>query len=906
VTGETSSSDLLGGRKGWRGGLRALAEFFVLSFPARLMLASLVAFGAAVWFIVSVVTDESTYSDVFEPWLHTVAILAQRDFEMSTVEGTGPGHDQSSVSDYSLAARIVRFDVTDLRHVVSISTVPEAVGARSTLLTREEADQAVAGRRSVQLEGRAERRVVVRPVMVRKACAACHQGREGSTIGYVYAVFDTAGAGAIVREGLFESGRRVLLVLLILGLALAVYFLRGYVRPAQRLARHMQHMADSPELEAVEVAGLSPEFRKIAEGYNRGVERLKATRRKLDRLEQERMMGIERLATIGRMSAMMAHEIRNPLAGISGAVRILAEELPLNEEQREVVAELMRQTHRLSNTVTELLARARPRREDPTLLEPCGLVDRVAGLLRPGMQRKRVQVSADLDARCTQVYADEEWLVQILLNLLLNSEQAMPDGGRITIRVGQSGARPGFVAISVEDDGPGMPPAVMQKALVPFFTTKADGTGLGLTISRDLVERMGGVAGVGVGRGGRHLRAPAPADRPRVPACSGRFRRQARGGVAMSIGTGRRAWRTGVLLGLGLAAVAALGPAAAAGEPQGSCVTASCHRALTRFKVKHAAMDEGCVLCHEARLPVTAGAAHPRDAFVKLEDQTALCGQCHESAAAMASVRGPHGPAAGGRCSACHAPHGSADKGLLRAAPNTMCAECHGPIGAPPPHPHPPVAVRECTSCHAPHGGPGRHALAKAMPELCLECHDTVRVQAAQPGSVHQPVAEGGCPTCHAAHGSQLAGLLVKDFPAGRTYHPFSVLAYGLCFGCHDANMLYEGGAHTGFQEQGRNLHRLHVVDDRKGRTCRVCHDPHAADQPHLLRTGLPFGTWKLPILFEERGTGGTCQTACHGPKSYSGRPPMASGQPPAAAPARPAGASAAPEAAPGGEPPRE
>jgi len=515
---EPSSSDLVA-RKGLFGRRFArLIDFFVLSFPARILIVSILAFVVSTVVIVRAVTRESAFVSAFEPWLHTVAILAQRDFEMTMVAKGLTGHSNSFISDYSLPARIVRFEVTNLDHVVSISTDPAAIGRPTRMVPPEVAERALESSQSVALEDRPHHRAMVHPARVRQACLACHKGGVGAVVGYVYTEFDTSGAGALVLHSLLETGQSVAIVLLLVGLALAVYFLRGYVRPAQRLARHMHHMADGPDLEPVDPTGLSPEFREIAEGYNRGVQRLNAARSKVDKLEQERLIDIERLATIGRMSAMMAHEIRNPLAGISGAVRILAQEVPLDQEQRAIVNEMMRQTQRLSTTLTELLSRAKPRGEAPTNLDPRSLVERVAGLLRPGLAHRSVTIATEADPSCDRVYADEEWLVQILLNLIMNAEQAMVGGGAITARVRPSEVRPEYVSLEITDDGPGMPPDVRVKALEPFFTTKADGTGLGLTISRELTERMGGVLELESAEGaGTSVRIHLPIEPPFLP-----------------------------------------------------------------------------------------------------------------------------------------------------------------------------------------------------------------------------------------------------------------------------------------------------------------------------------------------------------------------------------------------------
>jgi len=325
-----------------------------------------------------------------------------------------------------------------------------------------------------------------------------------------------------------------------------------------------------------------------------------------------------------------------------------------------------------------------------------------------------------------------------------------------------------------------------------------------------------------------------------------------------------------LLVAAGTALGLVASPEARAAGPD-TCQTSACHRTVGRAKIRHAALDEGCGLCHEGVSPAAPGGGHEKGTTPGIADQAALCGNCHDAAAAMATARGRHGPAAGGRCTGCHDPHAANEKALLRAVPEALCATCHVP-GPAPARPHAPVAERACTACHAVHGGPARPALTKAMPELCTDCHDGVSVSAPAGGSVHGPVEAGECTACHAAHGSNEPALVVSDFPSGQAYRPWAVESYRLCFGCHDATLVDEGAADTGFQDKGVNLHRLHVVNDRKGRTCRLCHDLHASPQAHLIRPGVPFGSWTLPIKFEARAAGGTCLTACHGPKTYSGR----------------------------------
>ena len=234
------------------------------------------------------------------------------------------------------------------------------------------------------------------------------------------------------------------------------------------------------------------------------------------------LVHIERLATIGQLSAMLAHEIRNPLAGIGSAVSILADELPIRDEHREVVDELQRQVQRISRTLTDLLNRARATEYDPRELRPSYVVERAAIVVRPGMERCGITLNCLVDVETPLIFADEERLMQVLLNLLLNAEQALEHGGTVTIGAGRSPDREGYVLFFIADDGPGMSEDVARSAFEPFFTTKEAGTGLGLAIARDFIEAMDGDLAIESELGkGTKLSLTLPQYTPRANAAGG-------------------------------------------------------------------------------------------------------------------------------------------------------------------------------------------------------------------------------------------------------------------------------------------------------------------------------------------------------------------------------------------------
>jgi signal transduction histidine kinase len=204
---------------------------------------------------------------------------------------------------------------------------------------------------------------------------------------------------------------------------------------------------------------------------------------------QERLTEARHLAQIGHLAASLAHEIKNPLAGISGAIQVIRDSMKPNEPHRPILDEVLRQVIRLDGTVKDLLVYARPK---PPRFRPCRISDMVASVLtvlreQPEMQRVRLECvnSQSLPV----IAADENQLEQVLTNLLLNAAQASPEDGlvRLTTTAQADGVR-----LAVEDRGHGMDEEVRRQAAEPFFTTKAKGTGLGLSICQKIVETHGG------------------------------------------------------------------------------------------------------------------------------------------------------------------------------------------------------------------------------------------------------------------------------------------------------------------------------------------------------------------------------------------------------------------------------
>ena len=200
---------------------------------------------------------------------------------------------------------------------------------------------------------------------------------------------------------------------------------------------------------------------------------------------QERASRSERLALVGELAANLAHELRNPMASIYGAIELLRQDA--SGEQDALFAIVLREAERLNRLVSEFLAFASPQ---PPRLEPvdlCALVKDTLEAFALDPQAKELRLESELSSGVA--LADEDQMSQVLWNLLVNAAQASRPGGRVIVRCREEGDR---VVLSVEDEGCGIPGDLREKIFDPFFTTKETGSGLGLPMVHRVVESLGG------------------------------------------------------------------------------------------------------------------------------------------------------------------------------------------------------------------------------------------------------------------------------------------------------------------------------------------------------------------------------------------------------------------------------
>ena len=292
-----------------------------------------------------------------------------------------------------------------------------------------------------------------------------------------------------------------------------------------------------------------------------------------------------------------------------------------------------------------------------------------------------------------------------------------------------------------------------------------------------------------------------------------------------------------------------------------------------------------CTYCHSPH-------SSSRKGLLK-EDNQALCLGCHaDFAEGMQKSRIVHSAVSKQSCVACHNPHGSSEPRLLKQTSNRICFQCHADIDRKyrmSNSKHTALYKEErCGNCHTVHFAEQSNLLFKKEIDLCLGCHDqddyskndavrNVKKEIEGKEFLHGPVQEGNCSMCHDPHGGEFANLMRISYPA-EFYAPYRKNLYAFCFECHDGTMLTaeRTKSATDFRNGEQNLHFLHVSNERKGRSCRACHEPHASDGVKLIsKKGAVFGSWRVPIRFELSENGGSCMPGCHRKVGYDRKRPV-------------------------------
>jgi signal transduction histidine kinase len=292
----------------------------------------------------------------------------------------------------------------------------------------------------------------------------------------------------LVREIAMQAGL-VALILMIGNSAMTAIYVETLIRPILALNRTMKRAARG-DLSVRARSGASLEVGELADAFNRLMDEMEESRYR-ERVQRAQLAHTEKMAAVGTLAAGVAHEVNNPLHGILTCVENMRAHPDDREMQERYLALIKDGLERIEHTVVNLLDFSRERTLElaPTPINHS--LRHVAELTKYQLREGNIDIVFDLDPEQPYVTADHFQMDQLFLNLVLNALQAMPEGGRLTLRTTQKDGR---VVAEVRDTGEGIPDEMIERIFDPFFTTRevGEGTGLGLTVSDSIASAHGG------------------------------------------------------------------------------------------------------------------------------------------------------------------------------------------------------------------------------------------------------------------------------------------------------------------------------------------------------------------------------------------------------------------------------
>ena len=325
------------------------------------------------------------------------------------------------------------------------------------------------------------------PVQLVRSCVRCH-GTKNKILGTVRLTTKSNRARAAIFR--INRARAAMVVFGFLCLVFSVYLvvIRMVRRPMRKIVDGMDQVRRG-RLETRLDEANSQEFERIFQFFNSMVNDIDRDRREIVDLHRKEIAHMERLATVGELSANLAHEVRNPLTGIGAAIQVLISDVDEANPKRAMLEKILVQLDRMDKTMSSFLRYARMPEAVIRSFKIHEPLQRIMPILLPRLRGQKVEIETDVSEDLPDVRGDASQIEQVFLNLCLNAAQAMPEGGRLSVSAAEWN---GFLRIEIADTGFGIEPANLEKIFKPFYTTREKGSGLGLPLTKQIVMAHGG------------------------------------------------------------------------------------------------------------------------------------------------------------------------------------------------------------------------------------------------------------------------------------------------------------------------------------------------------------------------------------------------------------------------------
>lgn len=329
------------------------------------------------------------------------------------------------------------------------------------------------------------------PVLNHPECFQCHNPGE-KILGILTVASSLKENDQIVSKVQTHSIVLAIVTVGFLSFFLIFLFVRFVEHPIKKMTDVMGEV-ESGNFDAKVDVNSKDEMGRLGASLNSMIEKLRLAKEEAEAYQRELVQRADRMATIGELASGIAHEVRNPLAGIHGAVQIIAEGFPREDSRRQVLDEVQKQIHRLERLVKDLLNYAKPAPANYLPIDINRLLEKVLSffLAQRGRQ-ETLEVEKSFFSPIPEVLVNPDSMEQAFLNIILNADKAMPQGGTLTVFTRFLGAQDGHqakVQIVFKDTGSGIRREDLRKIFDPFYSTRPDGTGLGLAITKNIVEQ---------------------------------------------------------------------------------------------------------------------------------------------------------------------------------------------------------------------------------------------------------------------------------------------------------------------------------------------------------------------------------------------------------------------------------
>ena len=472
------------------GYFRNLNRSLKVRFVVFLVLILTIAIGASSYLHLSIQYEQ--LMDMTKEQLNDIAVTIERSIKTSMEEGRSDDVKRIIESKGELPD-LNKIRIFSRRGVVLVSSKPEERGEiideRDMQVLHQKKFATVYDMKALQQPVFS----IIKPILNQPTCYPCHGSNPSQMNGVLQVDVSMEKVHkriATVRKIMITSALITISVLI-----LSMIFLLSYLvnRPVSDLIRTMR-VAKEGDLTVRVKPYDTLEFEELGQNFNAMIARLEQAQLDLKGLHEQQMERVDRLATLGELAAGIAHEIKNPIAGIGGAIQVLMQDYPEEDPRREVFEEIVKQIDRIDRDVKDLLSYART---DKPSLEETNIhliLQEAIFLIRDPAAQHNVELETNFYKRLPKVEVDEKQIQQVLVNLGLNAIQAMSKGGALHFTTGIYKNDDGndYVSIQVQDNGKGIPTEKMAKIFTPFYTTRHTGTGLGLSISQKIIHQHNG------------------------------------------------------------------------------------------------------------------------------------------------------------------------------------------------------------------------------------------------------------------------------------------------------------------------------------------------------------------------------------------------------------------------------